>query len=313
MSPAVSPGLANSPLRGVLMMVAAVGAFSAQDATMKWLTDGYGVPEIIFFGRLLGLPLAMALAMRAGGLRLLETRRPLQHALRGFYVIATLLLFVYALKLLPIADAIAIGFAAPLFMTALSVPLLRERVGPRRWAAVAVGFGGVVAILQPSGAGFGLPGLLALASAATYALLLIASRKLTATESGPCLIFWNAFSTVAVMGVAMLWDFRMPVGLDLAVFAGAAVAGALGMLFVTEAFRYGEVSLLAPIEYSALVWASLYGWLLWGQLPTFTVLAGAAVIIASSAYIVQREARTGKGAVAVPVPAPDPGATSIDR
>ncbi|MFZ5792071.1 MAG: DMT family transporter [Pseudomonadota bacterium] len=302
-------GLAYAPVKGVALMAAAVAAFSAQDATMKWLTDGYGVPQILFFGRLLAVPLAVALALRAGGMGLLKTRRPAQHALRGLYVIATMLLFTYALKLLPIADAIAICFAAPLFMTALSAPLLSERVGPRRWAAVAVGFGGVIVILQPSGAGFGLPGLLALGSAGAYALLLIASRKLTATENGPCLMFWNSISMVAVMGVAMAWDFRVPVGIDIAVFAGAAVFGALGQLFVTEAFRYGEVSLLAPIEYTALIWATLYGWLLWGHLPTLTVLAGAAIIIASSAYILQREARLGKQQAA----ALNPVASPADR
>jgi drug/metabolite transporter (DMT)-like permease len=313
MTSLASSGLAHAPVKGVALMAAAVAAFSAQDATMKWLTDGYGVPQILFFGRLLAVPLAMALALRAGGMGLLKTRRPAQHALRGLYVIATMLLFTYALKLLPIADAIAICFAAPLFMTALSVPLLRERVGPRRWAAVAVGFGGVIVILQPSGAGFGLPGLLALGSAGAYALLLIASRKLTATENGPCLMFWNSFSMVAIMGAAMAWDFRMPVGVDIAVFAGAAVFGALGQLFVTEAFRYGEVSLLAPIEYTALIWATLYGWLLWGHLPTLTVLAGAAIIIASSAYIVQREARLGDRQAAAPMPTPNPVASPIDR
>jgi drug/metabolite transporter (DMT)-like permease len=126
-------------------------------------------------------------------------------------------------------------------------------------------------------------------------------------------MFWNSFSMVAIMGAAMAWDFRMPVGVDIAVFAGAAVFGALGQLFVTEAFRYGEVSLLAPIEYTALIWATLYGWLLWGHLPTLTVLAGAAIIIASSAYIVQREARLGDRQAAAPMPTPNPVVSPIDR
>jgi len=294
-------GLANAPLRGVLLMVATVAAFSAADASIKWLGAGYGFAQIMFFGRILAVPLAVGLALRKGGLHQIKTRRPWSHGLRASFMIATMLCFIYALKHLPIADTIAIGFAAPLFMTALSVPLLGETVGPRRWAAVLIGFGGVMVILQPSGTGFGLAALAALSSAATYALLFITSRKLTATESGPCLIFWNSSTMVVCAGIAMLWDFRMPDEIDILVFAGMAVFSALGQLLMTEAFRYGEVSLLAPIEYSALIWATLFGWLVWKELPSLTVVAGAAIIIASSAYILHRETRVAKAAIPVPV------------
>jgi drug/metabolite transporter (DMT)-like permease len=294
-------GLANAPLRGVLLMVATVAAFSTQDASLKWLSAGFGFWQIMFFGRILAVPLALGLALRSGGLAQIKSRRPWSHALRAALMIATMLCFIYALKHLPIADTIAIGFAAPLFMTAFSGPFLGEKVGPRRWAAVLIGFGGVMVILQPSGTGFGLAALAALSSALTYALLFIVSRKLTATESGPCLIFWNSFSMLVCAGIALPWDFRMPEGIDVAVFVGTAVFGALGQLLMTEAFRYGEVSLLAPIEYSALIWATLFGWLLWNQLPSPTVIAGAAIIIASSAYILHRETRVARAAIPVPV------------
>jgi drug/metabolite transporter (DMT)-like permease len=263
----------------------------------------------MFFGRSLAVPLALALAMRSGGLRQIKSRRILGHGTRAVLMIATMLCFVYALKHLPIADTIAIGFAAPLFMTALSVFLLKEKVGPRRWAAVLIGFGGVTIILQPSGAGFGLAALSALGSALTYALLFITSRKLTATESGPCLIFWNSFAMLVCAGVGMLWDFRLPTDVDIWVFVATAIFGALGQLLMTEAFRYGEVSLLAPIEYSALIWATLYGWLIWSELPSLTVIAGAAIIIASSGYILHRETRVKKAAA---IPVPVAGAGPID-
>lgn len=303
-------GLANVPLRGVLLMVATVAAFSAQDASLKWLTAGFGFWQIMFFGRSLAVPLAVALAMRSGGLRQIKSKRPWGHALRAGLMIATMLCFVYALKHLPIADTIAIGFAAPLFMTTLSVFFLKEKVGPRRWAAVLIGFGGVIVILQPSGAGFGWAALSALASAATYAMLFITSRKLTATESGPCLIFWNSFTMLVCAGIGMLWDFSLPSGVDIWVFIATAVFGALGQLLMTEAFRYGEVSLLAPIEYSALIWATLFGWLVWNELPSFTVVAGAAIIIASSAYILHRETRVKK--VKAPPSLPVAGTGPID-
>jgi drug/metabolite transporter (DMT)-like permease len=309
-SSAAHGGLANVPLRGVLLMVATVAAFSAQDASLKWLTAGFPFWQIMFFGRILAVPLALGLAWRSGGLGQIKSRRPWGHGLRAALMIATMLCFVYALKHLPIADTIAIGFAAPLFMTALSVPFLGEKVGPRRWAAVLIGFGGVMVILQPSGTGFGLAALAALSSAATYALLFIVSRKLTATESGPCLIFWNSFTMLVCAGIALPWEFRMPEGIDILVFIGTAVFGALGQLLMTEAFRYGEVSLLAPIEYSALIWATLFGWLLWNDLPSLTVIAGAAIIIASSAYILHRETRVARAKAAIPVPVA--GAGPID-
>lgn len=284
-------GRHNVPLKAVLLMIGSVTAFSMQDAAYKWLASGYSVQQILFFGRILALPLAIALAMRAGGIGTLATRRPFAHAGRACCTIVTLLLFLFGLRILPLADAIAIGFAAPLFTTALSVPLLKERVGPRRWAAVIVGFVGVIVILQPGGTGFGIGGLFALGSAFTYAFLLIASRALAATESGPSLMFWNGFGMFAVMGIAMLWDWRTPTGSDIWVFCAIAVIGAFGQFFVTEAFRFGEVSLLVPIEYLGLIWATVLGYMLWNQVPTPTVLIGAGIIIASSAYIIQRETR----------------------
>jgi len=289
-----NPALRNVPLKAVLLMIGSVTAFSMQDAAYKYLAEGYSTPQVLFFGRILAMPLAIFLALRAGGLGTLATRRPIGHAFRAAAIATALVLFLGALRLLPLADAIAIGFAAPLFTTALSGPLLKEKVGPRRWAAVMVGLAGVIVILQPSGAGFGIGGLMALGSALVYAFFLIGSRALTATESGPCLIFWNAAGMFTAMGIAMLWDWRTPTGHDIWIFVLIGFIGAAGQFFVTEAFRHGEVSLLVPIEYLSLVWATGLGYVLWSDVPTVTVLAGAAIIIASSAYIIHRETRTSR-------------------
>jgi drug/metabolite transporter (DMT)-like permease len=286
-----NPALRNVPVKAVLLMLGSVTAFSMQDAAYKYLAQGYSVPQVLFFGRILAVPLALMLAQRAGGLGTLRTRHPFGHLVRAASIAMALVCFLFALRLLPLADAIAIGFAAPLFTTTLSVPFLKERVGPRRWAAVLIGFAGVLVILQPSGAGFGAGGVLALCAAFAYAFYLITSRWLSATESGPSLIFWNAAGLFLVMGAAMLWNWRAPSGHDVWIFMLIAVIGAAGQFLVTEAFRHGEVSLLVPIEYLGLIWATLLGYLLWSQVPTLTVLAGAAIIIASSAYIIQREAR----------------------
>jgi drug/metabolite transporter (DMT)-like permease len=205
-----------------------------------------------------------------------------------------MLFFTAAVWLMPLADAITIGFAAPLFMTILSVPLLKERVGPRRWTAVLLGFIGVVIVLQPSGAGYGLPSLYALGSALAFALLIIVTRVLTATETVPCLMFWNSGIVASVMLVLMLPEWRTPTGWGIWAFALSAGIGAVAQLLITEAFRLGEVSLLAPIQYTSLLWAGFFGYAIFGNVPTTTLLIGAAVIVASTLYIVQREARLAR-------------------
>jgi drug/metabolite transporter (DMT)-like permease len=190
-----------------------------------------------------------------------------------------------------LADCVALGFAGPLFMTLLSIPLLGERVGPRRWAALAAGFGGVLMMLQPSGASFSWPMLLPLAAAFTYALGVIASRQLSRTESTTSILFYYSLGVLLVTGAVMPWQWVTPSWADLGIFALAGVVGSLGQLCLTQAYRYGEVSALAPLEYTALVWAVALGYVVWGELPGWPVLAGTALVITSSLYISHREAR----------------------
>jgi drug/metabolite transporter (DMT)-like permease len=240
-------GRHHMPLPAVLLMAAAILAFSVQDAAIKWLSRDYGLAQIIFFSRILAVPLAALLAYRSGGLGQLRAKRPLLQVARASLTICDMLCFTAAVWLMPLADAITIGFAAPLFMTMLSVPLLKERVGPRRWTAVLLGFIGVIIVLQPSGAGFGIASFYALGSALAFALLIILTRVLTAVENVPCLMFWNSGIVASAMFVLMLPVWRTPTGWGIWVFALSAGIGAVAQLLITEAFRLGEVSLLAPI------------------------------------------------------------------
>lgn len=287
----------SAPMRAVFYMVAAVSALAVLDAGVKWLTADYPVPQIAFLRYLVGLALALGLALRLGGLGTLRTRRLPGHLLRSALNLATMLTFYFALKLMPLADAIAIAFAAPLFMTILSVPLLRERVGPRRWSALVVGFAGVVIILRPSGAGLDPAALLALASALLYALTGISSRQLSTTEPSHTILFYYSVSVLIATGAMLPWQWVTPPLADLSIFLLVGVAGSFGQFFLNQAFRYGEISFLAPIEYTALLWAILFGFLLWGEVPSWSVLGGAALVVASSLYIVHREtalARRGR-------------------
>lgn len=291
-------GRHHIPLRGILYMAAGVFCMSVVDAASKALVGGYTLAQIMFFTRAASPFFAVALALAQGGLLTLATRRMGWHVTRSIASAATAVTFVAALRLLPLADTVAITFISPLLMSALSVPMLRERVGPRRWAAILVGLVGVIVVLQPSGAGFGLGAVLALVAAFTYALSLNISRLMSDTESSPCMMFWFSVFMLAGSGLLMPIGWRTPDLLDAALFAVLAVAATLGQYFVIQAFRYGQVSLLAPLEYSALIWATAFGFVFWQELPTPTVLLGAAVIILSSLYVVQREARAARRAKA---------------
>jgi len=286
--------LRNAPLRGLLYMVAGVFCMSVMDAAAKWLTAGYPLSEIIFLGRL-PMPLfAIGLALMNGGLSTLGTRRFGLHLLRSLASAVTMVTFFISLRLLPLADTVAITFISPPLMSALSVPILGERVGPRRWTAIAVGFVGVLVILQPSGTGIGIGPAFALMAAFTYALFNNLSRHMSGSEPSHTQLFWVSAMLLLGSGAVVPFQWVPPQGRDALAFVVFAFVGTLGQFLLIQALRYGEVSLVASMEYSALIWATLFGFMFWNQLPTPTVVAGAAIIAASSFYIVQREARLAR-------------------
>jgi drug/metabolite transporter (DMT)-like permease len=297
---ATKSGLHYQPVRALLYMALAGFSLTLLDVGVKWLTTDYTPPQIAFLRYMIGIGFAIAIASQAGGVRTLKTKRPFGHLLRSALNLATMLTFYYALARLPLADAIAIGYAGPLFMTVLSVPLLKERVGPRRWVAVLLGFAGVVVILRPSHAGFDTGSLLALSSAFLYALTLITSRQLSATESSHTMLFYYSASVLVAMGATMPWRWVTPRWEDVWIIVLVGISGSVGQYALTQAFRYGEVSLLAPMDYATLLWATIFGFLVWNELPDLAVVVGAAIIIASTLYIVHRETRQKRTVVGRP-------------
>ena len=290
MTAAASATPRNAPAKGIVYMLAASATLTIMDAAIKWLTATYPVPQIGFMRYAVGMVVATALAARLGGVATLRTQRLGGHALRSLFNLATMLTFYYALQALPLADSIAIGYAAPLFMTALSVPLLRERVGWRRWLAVLVGFVGVLIAAQPSTNGISTGAVWALAAALFYALTLVTSRQLSTTESSHTILFYYSAFVVIALGAWMPWIWVTPRWQDLWLILFAGIAGSFGQFFLNQALRYGEVSLVAPLDYSGLIWAGLLGFMLWGDVPTQWVLVGSAIIISAGIYIVRREA-----------------------
>lgn len=277
-------------LRGVASMIVAVGALSLMDASLKILAPHYSPLQVASLRGLSTLPLVLAwVAWRGGFGQLLRVRFPL-HLARALMGIVMLAAFAYALRYLPLAEAYAIFFVAPLLITALAVPLLGERVDWRRWAAIGIGFAGVLIVLRPTGASaLTIPGLAVVLTAVGYALSAITVRVLGRTDSTQSMVFWLMLMVGIGAGLLALPAWRPIQSAHWPAIAGMAVTGSLGQWAITEAFRRGEASVVAPFEYTALAWGIAIDWFVWQTLPTAVTLAGAAVIIASGVYLIRRE------------------------
>ncbi|HZZ34524.1 MAG TPA: DMT family transporter [Caulobacteraceae bacterium] len=281
------------PALGIALRVGSMFVFAGMSALVK-LCGEAGVPvfQMIFFRNAFAfVPLGLYI-WRTSGWSVLRTNRPLGHVLRSAIGLFGMVCGFSALQRLPLTAATALSFAAPLFMTALAVPILKEKVGPHRWAAVAVGFVGVMIMVRPDpghmnllGALFGLGGAIGSAAAMTTI------REIGRTERGPTIVFYFTLAG-ALMGLASLpfgWVAPTPGVLTLLVLMG--LIGGVGQLLLTEALRVAPVGVVAPFDYTQLLWASLLGFVIWGELPRPWTIAGALIVAASGVYILYRELR----------------------
>jgi drug/metabolite transporter (DMT)-like permease len=276
--------------RAALFMLAAVGLFALMDAGLKLLTAHYPPMQISAMRGAASLPFVLVWVLSTVSVRsLFRVRWPL-HLLRAVLGIMMMAPFIYALRTLPLSTAYTIFFIAPLLITALSVPILGERVGPRRWTAIVVGFLGVMVVLRPTGEGVAsLAGLAVLLAAFGYAVSAITVRVLARTDSSQSIVVWLLVSMAVGAGLLALPQWVPIRAEDLWLIAGVGVAGALGQYTITEAFRRGEASLIAPLEYSALLWGVLLDFSLWNVLPDAVTWVGAAIIVLSGLYLLRRE------------------------
>lgn len=278
--------------RAMAFMAFGVFWFSVLDAVTKKLTEGYGTWQISATSRIITIVVMLVMILHQHrGIHVLRTSFVRTHLMRSVLVVATTWTFFECLRYLELADAIAIAFAAPLFITAMSGPILGEKVGWRRWTAVVVGFVGVIVALEPGRHGISWGAVLALIAAVTYAMGQLWLRPLAGREKGHNIIFYSTlFSGLAVLGPAIA-EWKWPVtAFDWMLFLVQGSCSTLGQLSMVRAFRVGEASLLAPFEYTALIWAGLFGYIFWGDIPTLQVLFGAFIIIGASLYIAHREA-----------------------
>ncbi len=283
-------------LAGIGWILVAIFCFGVMDSLIKWLSAAYGTWQIIFFRALFALlPIAVLLA-RDGGVRALRTDRLLSHVLRALVGTVAIFCFFYSFANLPLADVYAISFAAPLIVTALSVPLLKEAVGWRRWTAVLVGFAGVLVMLRPGAGVISVAALVCLTGTVFYALTMIFVRHLSRTETNAAIVFYYMVTLTLVGAVAMIPDWRTPGPVDFALLAAIGIIGGIAQLSLTQAFRLAPPSLLAPFEYTGMIWAVSFGYLFFGEVPDEAIWIGVAIVIASGLYIIHREATLARKA-----------------
>ncbi|WP_239700927.1 DMT family transporter [Massilia sp. 9096] len=277
-------------LRSIQAMLLAVVAFSIMDTMMKLLAAEFPPMQVAALRGLSSLPLVCAYVAWRGAFKgILRVRWPL-HILRGVIGIAMLALFAYGVNTLSLAEAYTIYFVGPILITALSAPVLGERVNGARWIAIAIGMAGVLVVLRPSGAGFlSVGGLAVLASAIGYAVSAVAGRILARSDRAEHMVFWVML--MMGLGAAVLaapsW---VPLqARHVPLLAALAVSGFVAQLALTEAFSHGEASVVAPFEYTALAWGVAIDWLMWKTLPDGFTLLGAAIIIGSGLYLIRHE------------------------
>ena len=288
-------------LAGIGLMVMAVGLFAAMDALVKWLAAKFPIIEIIFFRSVFAFAPLVWLIAREGGARALRISRPGLQVLRCIVGMLSMYLYFVAYKLLPLADAFALGFTAPLFMTALSVPLLGERVGIRRWAAVAFGFCGVLVMLRPGGELFTWVALVPVAGAFTYALAMVVIRQLSRRDGTTAIVFWFTLFTLVGSAAFLPWTWVTPEGEEWLLLGAMGLLGGVAQIAMTRAFATAPVAVVAPFEYTAMLWGVGLGWAVWGTLPDTWTWTGSAILVASGLYILGREAALARGRGRQPV------------
>lgn len=289
--PAVSAfrPVANVPL-GIGYMVMAVSLFGFMDALVKWLAAGYPTVQIMFFRSLCAFPPILVMVARSpGGFSALRTRRPLAHAMRSMFGCSAMLCFFYAYGFMPLADVTAISFAAPIFIALLSVWLLGETVGLHRWSAIVVGFIGMLVIVRPGMGMLQSGALVVVLATALYALAMIQIRKLSNTEPPTTIAFYFTLFCTLFTALALPWFWVTPGWTDILLLGAVGLLGGMAQLFMTRAYGMAPAAVVAPFDYTHLLWSVLFGWYVWGDFPDLQTWFGCAIVVASGLYILYRE------------------------
>ena len=273
---------------GISITVIGGLCFAIQDAGIKWLTAEIAVLQVLFLRSLFGIVFLSASTIFTGERISLKVDRPWLLATRTGINILSWVLFFYGLKYLPLATAVALFFSFPLFLAIISVPLLGETVGMRRILAIIVGFIGVLLITNPA-AGFSIPALLMLGAALGWAIVAGLTRILGEKENTSTLLFYTLAGFVFILLVPQYWIWDTVKLDDYLLITGVAFFGVIAQFAVTKAYTIASPSLIAPFEYTALIWSAGLGYLVWNDIPDAYAISGAVLIIGSGVYIIHRE------------------------
>jgi drug/metabolite transporter (DMT)-like permease len=281
-------------MRGIVAMLLAVAFFSVMDAQLKLLAGHYGPMQVAFLRGITSLPFVLLPVLLRGRLARLRPVNLRLHLLRGALSVLMLGSFVFAVRESSLATTYSIFMYAPLVVAAISVPLLGERVSRSQWVAIAVGLAGVLLMIAPRGGGewVSVGALAAVVAVATYSLGAVSIRLLSRTDTTESMVFW--FSVLLSVGAGLL---AVPGWVPLLashwpLFAGIGLTGAMGQHFITEAFRRAPAAVVAPFEYTALLWGVVLDLAIWRALPGVMTLLGGAIVIGAGLYLMMREARS---------------------
>lgn len=285
-----TPPAPHHAMRGALYFLCGVFLFACMDTAIKYLAVRYEAPLVVAVRYVVHCLLMVLVLAPTQGARLLRTTRTGLVLVRAACLVAASLLFALALQRLPVAEATAILFVAPLLVVMVAGPVLHERVGAAGWAAVIAGFGGILLIARPGGDLDPVGIALALATAAATATYQLLSRLLATTETTLAMLFYTALVGAVVFGALApwFWDGTRPGLLDAALFLGTGVLGGVGHFLFTAAHRHTAASALAPLQYSQLVWVGLLGWLVFGDVPDGLAIVGMCVVAAAGAAVAVR-------------------------
>lgn len=284
----------SRPVLGIGLRIASMACMAVMYALVKMCGErGVPVFEVVFFRNAFAfVPLGLYI-WRTAGFEVLKTRRPFGHLMRSAVGLTGMVCGFSAVQHLPLTEATALQFASPLFMTAMSAVLLAEPVGRHRWAAVVVGFVGVMIMARPLPGQMNVVGVsFGLLSAVGVAGAMVAIRQIADTERGPTIVFYFTLAgTVLGLVGSLLFGWVIPDVGTLGLLILAGFVGGVGQMLLTEALRAAPVGVVAPFDYTQLVWAALLGLVFWGELPHPATIAGSVIVAASGVYILHRELR----------------------
>jgi drug/metabolite transporter (DMT)-like permease len=273
---------------GFFYMFISVCAFSLMDVIVKW-SDDYPVGQVLFFRGFCGIIPILFLIPKERYLDFYKTTRPFLHFKRCLAGLIALVSIFVALRNLPLATVVSISFAAPIFITIFSIFLLNEKVGLYRWLAVLVGFVGIIFITEPGFSSLNLYYIYPIIFCLGLSYVAIAIRKLSSTEPAWLISFFFSFSIMLLSFLSFYQGWILPTLLDLFLLSMVGILGGLANLWLSQSYKYSEVSLVSPLKYLGLVFAIIFGYFIWNEIPTSKTLLGALLVIVSSIIIFRRE------------------------